>query len=494
VSSSFFPLPYLPGSIAPGLEQMYSWCRANGISAALCLDAQRSAKDLLDELFTIGNCAPVYSGNILKVIPYDEVSNAGYGSIFIAPTASGPIASLGDQDFVTDGKTPPVQFVRKRRTGCDNVCSIEYIDRTLDYAHNVISFLSQKDVALYGPRKGGTLDATDLGMNIPSGSKQFLSLTNAAAAQAIASILAKRAAAGANEYQFELKQEWLGLEAMDLVSITDTRAGIINQAVRLTEVQETAKRTLKCTADAFIYGLNHPSTRGTTVATGTSTKSNVDPGLVNAPIIFQPTAEMLPPGTPPQVWILVSGADPNFGGSIGYLSTDGGATYPNVLGNLPAATTGVLTADYPNHADPDTVDTLAVNLTESLGELTSQPMSIADGFADPCYVAGASAPAYEIVCPTTATLTSPNNYSLTTYIRRGVQGTSPMDHPIGSRFGVLGGAVLKVTLPPQWIGKTLYLKFAAYNGQGGQGNDLADCVAYTFTPVLVALPGQFYIN
>jgi hypothetical protein len=161
---------------------------------------------------------------------------------------------------------------------------------------------------------------------------------------------------------------------------------------------------------------------------------------------------------------------------------------------LGPATTGALTADYPNHADPDSADTLSVNLTESNGQLSSQESAIADTFADPCYIAGASAPAFEVVCPTVATVTSLNHYDLTTYIRRAVQGTLAMDHPTTSRFGVMDSALLKLDLNPAWVGTVLYFKFAAFNLQGGQQNALPDCVPYTFTPVAVLLPGDFYIN
>jgi len=233
--------------------------------------------------------------------------------------------------------------------------------------------------------------------------------------------------------------------------------------------------------------------KAVTPATGSLVKSNVDPGLVNAPIIFQPPSAMLGAGQGPQVWALVSGADPNYGGCVVYLSLDGGSTYVP-LGNAGRATTGLLTADFPNHADPDATDTLAVDLTESAGEIASHSAAVANGFADPCYVAGAAAPAFETVCPTASTLTSAYHYSLGTLIRRAVLGTSAMDHPTGSRFGVLDGAVLKVDLPAQWIGVTLYLKFAAYNREHGQQNNLADCVAYTFTPAAASAPGGFYVN
>jgi hypothetical protein len=369
------------------LDALHNWCRANGISVALCQDSQRSAKDLLDEMLTVGNSAAVYSGDTLKIIPYDEVSAAGNGAVYIASTASGPIANLTDNDFATDkdGKKLPLKFTRKRRTDCDNVVAIEHIDRTIDYSHNTTSECDQKSVALFGPRKGGTLDAADLGVNNPSGSKSLLSIHSAEVAQAIGSILAKRGAAGVNKYEFTLNAEWYFLEAMDLVTITDERLGLNQVAVRLTSVKETSERTYECKADQFVYGLNHPDVKTTATATGTLVVSNVDPDLVNTPIIFEPTLLMLSPGTSPQIWFLVSGDDPNYGGCYGYISVDGGVSY-TPMGNIGPATMGVLTADYPLGADPDTSDTLAIDLSESNGEIASEPQVVADGFANPCYV------------------------------------------------------------------------------------------------------------
>jgi hypothetical protein len=481
------------GELIQDIEPLRKWCRANGISIALCQDSQRTAKDLLDELLTVGNSAPVYSGNRLKIIPYDEVSAAGFGAIYVSPTASGPVADLADKDFALDasGKTAPLKFKRKRRASCDNIVAIEHIDRALDYAHNVTTEIAQMQVSLYGPRKGGTLDATELGVNTPSGSKSILSIHSAAVAQAIASILAKRGAAGVNEYQFTLKAEWFSLEAMDLVTITDSRLGLVKVPVRLTSAKETSDRKIACTGEAFVYGLNHPDVKATTAATGTLVLANVDPGLVNTPIILEPPAGMLPAGAGPQVWMLVSGADPNYGGCIPNVSVDGGSVY-NPLGNIGPAVTGLVTGTFAVGADPDTVHALAVDLTESNGSLSTQSQQIADGFADPCFVESASG--FEAVCPTVATLTSAEHYSMGTYIRRGVGGTVIASHAAGKRFGVLDGSTFKIDLPAQWVGKTIHLKFQAYNKLGGQLNPLSACVDYTFTPVSTFLPGGFYVN
>lgn len=481
------------GNLIEDLSPLNNWCRANGISVALCQDSQRTAKDMLDELLTVANSAAVYSGDRIEIIPYDEVSWAGNGAYYFSYSSAGPVADLTDNDFSVDknGNTAPLKFTRKRRASCDNAAGIEHIDRSLDYAHSVTTSVDQMHVALYGPRKGGTLDSTNLGIGNPSGAKSILSISNTVVAQALSSIFAKRDAAGVNQYEFTLKAEWFPLQAMTLVTVTDSRLGLVKVPVVLTSIKENANRELVCMADQFVYGLNHPDVKETTTATGTLVLANVDPGLVNTPIIFEPPAGMLPVGAGPQVWILVSGADPNFGGSIGNASVDGGSFY-SPLGPIGPATTGDLTATFASGSDPDTTNQLKVDLTESNGSISSQSQQIADGFTDPCFVESASG--FEVVCPTNVTLTSAEHYTMDTYIRRGVGGTTVSSHASGKRFGVLDGATFKIDLPAQWIGKTIHLKFQARNKAFGQLNDLSVCVDYTFTPVGVFLPGGFYVN
>src|SRR5260370_34678863 len=88
---------------------------------------------------------------------------------------------------------------------------------------------------------------------------------------------------------------------------------------------------------------------------------------------------------------------------------------------------GVLTAPLPNHADPDTADTLSVDLTESHGQLLSGTPADADAFVTLCYCDG------ELVAYQTATLTAAYRYNLT-YLRRGVYGTPIGAHSAGAEF------------------------------------------------------------
>lgn len=204
----------------------------------------------------------------------------------------------------------------------------------------------------------------------------------------------------------------------------------------------------------------------------------------------------------PTANITVAGT--NYGGCIVEISTDGGASYnklgPNggvIQGN---ATTGVSTADWPLHVDPDTTNDLAVDLTESLGSLNSFQVADEDNFVYPCYVAGGGGNPipYELMSYALANLTAPNQYTLkatgggTNKLRRAVYAAptpgTGVDHPTGSRFAFLdpnnpnAAGILRVPLDLTWIGKTLHFKFMSFNTMGGGLQSISSVVDYTFTP------------
>lgn len=460
-----------------------NWCRANGVGAALTQDSQRSAKDLLDELFLVMNSAPVYSGDQLKSIPYDEVSWAGNGAIYTAPTASGPIFYFDDTTIVHQNENDlPVKYTRKRRADCDNVIAIEHIDRDNDYVHRITSQGNIAAIAQFGPRKGGTLSTADLGVNSPSGAKQLLSISNPATAVIIANILAKRNGTGVNEYEFTVPPQFFWLEAMDLIAISDLRIGLNRKPVRITSVKENTDRTLTIKADEFIYGLNHPDSIVVPTATGTLVSPNVNVALVNTPIIFEPTTQMLNNSSQSQIWFIVSDSDPNYGGCICYVSLDGGFSYDTVVGNIAPCITGVTINELPITGDPNTTNTLSVDISNSYGAtITSESQTIADNFSDPCFLAGSTAYNYEIICPTSVTTNASGQYTFITYMRRGAFVTTIADHLSNTQFGVCSGA-LAVDLPPAWIGHQLYFKFAAFNQAKTVQNDISVCTPYTYTP------------
>jgi hypothetical protein len=125
--------------------------------------------------------------------------------------------------------------------------------------------------------------------------------------------------------------------------------------------------------------------------------------------------------------------------------------------------------------NPDTADTLAVNLAESGGVLSSGSAADAALGNTLCIVDS------ELISYETAALTSANHYSLTT-LYRGLYNSGLAAHSAAAPFARLDNAIFKYDLPAQYVGQPLYLKFQSFNVFGGGVEALSSCTAYTNTP------------
>lgn len=217
------------------------------------------------------------------------------------------------------------------------------------------------------------------------------------------------------------------------------------------------------------------------------------------PIIFLPPAALLAAaaqgayGSPPdgsgsgangnsQLWFAISGgrngvADPNWGGCDIYLSFDN-TTYGKPIGTIQGPSRqGVLTAPLASYggANPDTGDTLAVDLAMSDRALPTA--SDADGAASRslCYVDGELI-AYGGIAPVGTT-----GYHLTD-LYRGLFGTTAGAHLSGTAFAFLGDLLFKCNLPAEYVGQPLYFKFRSFNIYGNGLADLSGLTPVTFTP------------
>src|SRR5438067_2668944 len=201
----------------------------------------------------------------------------------------------------------------------------------------------------------------------------------------------------------------------------------------------------------------------------------VDPGDSNPPIVFEPPPVLT--GGALEVWIIATGG-PDWGGCQVWLSTDGN-TYAYAGTIYKGGRQGVLTATLPSHADPDTGNTLAVDLTQSQGQLLSGTMADADAFVTLCYTDG------ELLSYETASLTAPHECGLT-YLRRGVYGTPIGAHSAGAgfaRFGPNDPSLFKYVYPASFVGQTIQVKLPAFNIFGQAMQSLAGLTptAYTLT-------------
>jgi Putative phage tail protein len=503
VQAPSYPAPLGDFIDLPSLDLVRAQCRANGLYGSLSMNSQSAASDWLKTLYAAANATPVFLGSKLYSFPYSEVSAAGNGATYTAPTAAGPVANLDadNGDFV--GGSQPITVKTASRVNMPNVLQMQCVSRSANYNQVVVSQPDAASIALYGVRKADPIVNN--------------AVQDASIARQLLAIQVRRNQYGGDVYSFTINSKWSLLAPMDLITVTDRLAGIVQLPVRITSMAEQDDGSQVCDAEPFIYGMCAPSALTTTAPAQNLPNTSQGAGNVNAPVIFEPVPRLYGAQNQAQLWVVVSSSSAQYGGCQVYISTDGGNSY-NPAGDplIGSAITGVSTADWPAAADPDTTNNLALDLTESNGVLQSYQASDRDNFLYPCYVAGGGsyAIAYELMTYNAATLTAANKYTLEATgtgneLRRGVFAApavaTGVDHPSGSRFAFLppsGAGILKLGMDPTWIGKTLYFKIVSFNTFGGAAQSLSDVTAYSYTPTGAAgavnpggLPAQgFQVN
>ena len=234
---------------------------------------------------------------------------------------------------------------------------------------------------------------------------------------------------------------------------------------------------------AYLYVSQQQFRQGVAIGTYAATTA-----AIAGPIIFNPPSVLTQGGL--ETWAAVGGG-PNWGGANVWTSIDG--TSYSLIGQTSqgSARYGQTTASFASHADPDTSDTLGVDLGASGGDLTGATDATADNGGTLCLLIGATPSASELVCFSAATLTNPGRYSLGTYIRRGYLNTPVGAFAAGTPFVRLDAAIFQFPYLAPNVLQPFYVKFQSFNQWGLGTESLADCIAYAFVPVPVgaASPG-----
>jgi hypothetical protein len=451
-----------------GDASFQTYCKTAGLALSPALTDQETASSILGRWLQLCNTAAVWSGGLFRLIPYGDSSLSG-GGVTFEPNVT-PLYDLTDDDFKIDGNEDPLQVSRSDPYEAYNVWRLEIAERDNAYNLTTVESRDQNAIELYGMRIASTVTAHEIcDPNVALMSGQ---------------LMLQRAVYIRNTYTFRLSWEYCLLDPMDLVTVTDSILGLAKAPVRITEIEEDENGFLQVTAEEFPLGAATATLYATQAVSNNPINRNLAPDPVNAPIIFEPPAPLA--GATAQVWIAASGgsggvADPNWGGAFVWLSLDG-SSYSQIGTIVAPARQGVLTAALPafSGTNPDTADTLPVNMTESGGVLTggsaldaqlTSTLSIVDG---------------ELFSYETATLSSANNYTLTT-LYRGLYGTASTAHASGAPFARLDGAVFEYDLPARYVGQALYIKLQSFNVFGGGVQDLSSCAAYTYTPSGVAI-------
>jgi hypothetical protein len=446
-----------------GDSSYQTYCWANAIAISPVLNMQETASSILSRWLQLTNSTAVWSGGLLKIIPYGDSAVTG-GSATSQKTWTPnlvPIYDLTDEDFLHVSGEDPVKITRSDPYSAYNQQAIEIQARSDAYNTGPIVAFDQGAINRFGRRIGSTITAHEI--------------CDASSAQTCAQLILQRGLYIRNTYSFKLSMEFCLLDPMDLVTLSDPALGLNRTVVRIVEIEEDSEGALTVAAEEFPQGVATATQYPTQAKANGAPDANVAAQPVNPPLIIEPPPSLT--GNVAQLWLGASGqnGDPNWGGCIVWASLDGNS-YSQAGRIATPAKQGVLLSSLPafTGTNPDPSDTLGVDLTQSGGALASTSANAAAAAVTLCYVDG------EYLSFTTANLTATDHYGLTG-LYRGLGASSSNAHAAGSVFCQLDSAILQYDLFAAQIGQTVYLKFQSYNIFGGGVEDLSTCVAYSHT-------------
>lgn len=463
-----------------------TYCQAIGLAWSVVLNNTEPASSVLDRWCKNLVVAPVWTGAILKFIPYfDSTSNtnpgwsagAGVALKYYTPDIT-PLFDLTDDDFLQPEKgEDPIVITRVDPADARNYFKINFRDRFNLFNDNLAEASDENQIELYGPRVDKMSEADEF--------------TLIAYAAVSAQLQLQRSIAIRNTFTWKLSWVWAFLDPMDIVTLSDEIIGLNKFPVRITSIEEDEKGLLTFIAEEFPIGAASATMYSRQNNAPPQTfLTNAIPGAVNTPFIFEPTLAMLTAQglTTPTVAVGASGGpagtfDPNWGGCQVYISNDN-ITYSELPKNInEPSRMGVTTATLNafSSANPDNTNTLSVNISESNGILDTVTSESAAAGVTLCAIMD-SAGELELLSYTTATLTSAGHYNLTG-LYRGLYGTVACAKASGSQFLRVDSSTFEVSLPPAFIGVPLYVKLPSFNTYNNELQDLSTCTVYNYTPI-----------
>jgi hypothetical protein len=456
---------YRDGSGSFVWDTYYNYIVASGLFMSVAYTNQVPAAQMLQEIATFTNSEWVWSNGKLFPVPRGTVSLSATfpdPSLDVTYTPPTPVFDLTDDDFLlnvsgstTSTSNDPIIVSRKRVSDQNNVVTLEWLDRSNEYAPAIAEASDQALIDVYGRRTTGTQQA-------------HLFATASCANNSVQLLLQKEYVR--NTYSFTLDARYVVLDPMDIVTLTDAALRLDHAWARITEMTEQTDGTIAFLAEEVPEGGGQPALYSFATGQGFSPNYGADPGMVNTPIIFAAPTQLT--GGDLEVWGAVSGASANWGGANIWISLDGGSSYTFIGTQTGSARMGVLNTLLPVMADPDITDTPTVDLTESFGELFSVSQPEADQALTLSIVDG------ELFAYETATLTAPYTYQLS-YLRRALYGTIQATH-VSAPFARLDNQIFKYPYKSSQIGQTVFLKFTSFNIYQEAEQSLADVVAYPY--------------
>ncbi len=475
LTNPYYGLTQFPAARLGDLSTYRSYCQAAGLFVSPVVSTQSAANTFLQDLMQATNSEIVWSGGLLSVVPYGDAALSANGASYAPPTQ--PIYSLGDDDFMASNQTTnpksvsaapspdPVTVTRLDIADQENDIQLEYLDRANYYNPTIVEAKDDAAISLFGVKS--------------SGSKQLHLFCDQRAALQSAQLMLGREQI-LRTFSFTLGREYILLDPMDIVALNDANAGLANQWVRIKEITENDDRSLSITAEEYLEGTGaaplyaHARPSGYVPNYNLPAPNALPPITFDAPVQIGNVMGM-------ETILCTNGSGSNWGGCDIWISQDN-VTFKYAGTLLGGTTMGTLSANFASGSDPDTVNTLAVNLAESEGTLLPGTQADADHGNTLCIVDG------ELVTYEQASLTAQYTYNLGKngatpgYLRRGFYGTSIAAHSAGASFARLReGSYFTVGYDSTDIGQTIYVKLLSFNPYGGGKQTLDQVSSYSHT-------------
>lgn len=443
------------------------YCHAMGFYLSLLVQEQRSSLDVIQEVLGAVNCSAFRSGSQIKVVPLGD-TEVTRGAFTYTP-CNIIRAHFTDADYFCGPDEDPISVEVRPRSDTFNDWPIEFTDRGGDYELRTVSFPDAADVDEYGTRTAEKLS--------------FPCITDGQHATALSKILAQQSISTRRTFSWLTSIRHLRLEQLDLVDITDSRLGLSQFVVRISTIDEEeyeGEKALRITAEEVVQGVGHAIGYVPQPGSGTATNTASAPGNANAPVLAQAPASYA--GGKQRLFVVTSGGQ-DWGGAEVWTSWDNSTwTFQGVINR---GVHGVLSAALAAGADPDTVNTLAVDMAASNGQLPSASVTERDALSTLCYVDG------EWVSYATSSNPTGTATNLTS-LRRGVWGSVNGAHASGAAFAKVSAETFRIDIDAARVGSTLRVRLRSYNKWGNALQEMADVATYSV--VIAAQPRNVRVD
>lgn len=513
---------------------------ANGYFISDCLEASGGIADKLGKYCEAGNTAAFFSAGLLKLVPYSEVSAVGNGSTYAPPT--NPAATLTwDNILLPSGQKPGASlsddFItndRKASVDLYNYVQANYSQRINSYNNNLINQQSDGNIALVGERRESAQDWTFICLDAAAQWALSCRLNRG--------IYVDKTFKFSLTYTFDYLEPMDTLVLPTGIPVRITKIEEDENQVLAIEAENflygASSASIYPTQNPSRYQPTQSAADpGSTYPAFVQNTSQQTGGVLYRLTVAAAGTSANWGGC--QIWISIDGVNYSLAGtineicSVGILTaalpqvadpdttlatlTNGGTSGYSNASNLPTTTSGsgtglelditvnasgVVTggmvaaigqgyalADkvYPTQAGSSgdayfTIsqvgDVLSVTMSPSGAELVGTTQAVADQFGTLCAIISPDGTTCEFISYENADMTAAGRYNLS-YLRRGVDSTTPAAFPAGSTFVYIGNETLF-----QWqykannVGQPIYVKLPAFNLTGQAVQPLSQCKAY----------------